>query len=316
MSDRTYAFLISPRAESAFFSESEKVATAELYGIVGEVEPFTVGAMLFLKAKANPDQLPTLLRLACVQGVFEQDGSNLRPLDQTAGFALHPDFVWGEKYRGKTNETLTQLLINLCLQEMPGRGPGGLRLLDPMAGRGTTLIWAMRYGMRSVGIEQDSQALVDLRRGLKKWTKIHRQKHKLTEGWVQKANRRGMGKYLDFAAEGTTLRLITGPTREVESLTQRKPVDLLVTDLPYGIEHKGPGGTRNPLDVIAEAAPAWTSALAPGGAMAVAFNAYLPKRAELLAAFEGLGLEPVERDIRHRMSEAILRDILVMRKSG
>ena len=316
MTPRPYAFLISPRAEAAFFAEAMKVAREELAGVEGvtEVEERRFGDMAFLQAEISDDVLPVVLRLACVQGAFAVEGGALVPLDRGAGFALHPDFVWGEKYRGKTSETLTQLLINLCLQEMPGRGPGGLRLLDPMAGRGTTLLWAMRFGMRATGVEQEAGALVEFRRGLKKWTKIHRQKHKLSEGWVQKANRRGRGKYVEFSAEGTTARLICGPTGELRDLTQRKPFDLIVADAPYGVEHKGPGGTRNPLEVLAEAAPGWAAALAPGGAMALAFNAYIPKREALVAAFDGLGLEVVERDLRHRMSEAILRDVLVMRK--
>lgn len=314
----TYALLISPRAEAAFFAETVKVAREELSGVAGTriIGERRHGAMLFfdlaLEEGAGEAALWDLMRLSCAQGLFRRAGAALEPLDRTAGFALHPDFVWGEKYRGKTSETLTQLLINLCLQQMPGRGPGGLRLLDPMAGRGTSLLWAIRYGMRAVGIEQDPQALAELRRGLKKWTKLHRQKHKLAEGWVRKTNRAGTGKYIDFTAEGTTLRLLTGPTAEVEPLTQRKPFDLIVTDLPYGVEHRGGAESRSPLDTVAEAAPGWARALAPGGAMAIAFNRYLPRRAELEAAFEGLGLEVVPRDVSHRMSEAILRDVLVL----
>ncbi len=312
------ALLVSPRAEAAFFAETMKVAREEVGGVPGvaDLGERSYGAMRFLTVTAEDEAIWDILRLACIHGVFEVEGEALRPLDRDAKFTLHPDFVWGEKYRGKTNETLTQLLINLCLQQMPGKGPGGLRLLDPMAGHGTTLLWAMRYGMRGVGIEKDPQAMVDLRRGLKKWTKIHRQKHKLEEGWVQKANRAGAGKYLDFIAEGTSARLVTGDTLDAESLTLRKPFDLIVTDVPYGIEHRGGVSGRSPLEVLQEAAPVWAAALAPGGAMAIAFNRYMPKRPEMVAAFDLPGLEVVERDVSHRMSEAIVRDVLILRKAG
>lgn len=310
-----YALLISPRADGAFFAQVEKVARAELAGLLpAEAAPLAMGEMRFLSCEAEADALPALLRLSFVQGVFELRDPGWHPLDLGPGFALHPDFVYGEKFRGKTNETLTQLLLNLCLQHLPARAPAEMTLLDPMCGRGTTLLWALRYGIRSLGIEQDRAAPVDMRRFLKKWCKLHRQKHTLSEGWIQKANKRGVGKVLDFAAGGAALRVVTGPTQDAFDLIQRKPVDMIATDLPYGVQHQGPD-QRSVLEVVREAAPAWARCLAPGGVAAISFNANLPRRAELASAFQSAGLAPVETDLAHRMSESILRDVLVLRRA-
>lgn len=310
----SYAILISPRAEGAYFAQAEHVARAELAGLTpAEVEGLSVGDMRFLRLDCDADLLPALARLSFAQGLFEVGDRSWQPVDQGTGFALHPDFVYGEKFRGKTNETLTQLLVNLCLQQMPDRAPEDLTLLDPMCGRGTTLLWAMRYGIRSVGVEQDKAAPIDMRRFLKKWCKLHRQKHKLSEGWIQKANKRGTGKLLEFAAEGTALRVVTGATADAFDLIQRKRVDMIATDLPYGVQHQGPD-QRSVIEVLREAAPGWARCLAPGGAAAIAFNANLPKRAEVLAAFEGTGLRAIETDLSHRMSESILRDVLLLRR--
>ncbi|MDG2340224.1 MAG: hypothetical protein P8L32_03385 [Paracoccaceae bacterium] len=310
----TYALLISPRAESAYFAQTLTVARAELSNAMpsNEIGELAVGSMNFLTLECSPDAISKLLRLSFVQGIFEKSVKVLSPIDALPEFNLHPDFVWGEKYRGKTNETLTQLLINLSLQAIPD----ATTLCDPMCGRGTTLLWAMRYGLKSTGIEQDPQALEDIQRGLKKWSKLHRQKHKLTQGWLQKTNKTGTGKYIDFSAEGTSLRLITGNTVDALSILQNKRFDILATDIPYGIQHMGGKSTRSPLETLADAAQGWVSALRPDGVLAIAFNNYMPKRADLLQLYSTLGMEEIPTNVSHRMSESIVRDILLIRKTN
>jgi len=309
----TYALLVSPKAEGAYFAQTLDVAHAELAAFLptAKIEDRTYGDMHFLTLEAKPASLATLLRLSFVQGIFEVTGESLTPVNQSSGFGLHPDFVWGEKYRGKTNETLTQLLINLCLAEHPLAET----LVDPMCGRATTLLWGMRYGLKTAGIEQDPQAMIDLQRGLKKWTKLHRIKHKLEQGWVHKSNKNGVGKYLDFAAEGGSLRMVTGDTGDSQSLLQNRKFDILATDIPYGIQHLGGKNTRSPLETLRAAAPAWVASIKAGGVAAIAFNSNLPKRDALSEVFTDCGLEILTTSVAHRMSESILRDVLLMRKS-
>ncbi|WP_372885048.1 TRM11 family methyltransferase [Shimia sp.] len=312
-----FALLISPAAGAAYFADVREVALAEIAGLagveVGDIE--TRGGMEFLRLTCAETRITDLLRLSFAQGVFQIEEGKWAPVEGGAGFLLHEDFVSGEKYRGKTNEMLTRMLINLALQEAD-TGAAKPRLLDPMCGRGTSLFWAMRFGLSATGIEQDGAALNEIRRGLKKWTKLHRQKHKLVEGWVQKSNKKGVGKYLDFMAEGQVARVITGDTVNARDLVGRRPFDLLVTDIPYGVQHMGGAdGARSPLATIEAAAPGWAACLAPGGVMAIAFNSYIPKRARMEAAFEGLDLQVLKRNVAHRMSESILRDVLLLRKN-
>ncbi len=304
-----YSLLLSPRADAAYFAQALAVAQAEL-GAEAEVRRF--GEMVFLSLESSRS-VKELARLSFVHGVFEEVEHGLRPLEQGPEFLLHPDFVWGEKYKGKTNETLTQLMINVGLSELGSDG-AGLRLLDPMCGRGTTLLWAMRFGMHAVGVEQDGTVLSELRRGLKKWTKLHRVKHKLADGWVQKANKAGTGKYLDFAAAGASARVTIGDTSNAYDLIHRKQVDLIATDIPYGVQHMGGKNSRSPLEVLQKAAPVWADCLRADGAMVIAFNANIPKRPDLVACFEAAGLSEVPTAFEHRMSESILRDLAVFRK--
>lgn len=306
------SLLVSPLAKGAFFGEYLEAAHAELSGFLGDPGAHRrVGQLDFLDCAASDAQLKGLTRLSFVHGIFEQDGGQLRPLDIEASFALHPDFVFGSKYRGKTNEIFTQFLINVGRQHLAGDRAKAPKLLDPMCGRGTTLLWAFRYGIAAKGIEQDERALGEARQNIKKWCKIHRQKHEFTEGFVGRSNKQNIGRFIRFAVEGVALQLIRGDTTNADDLLKDETFDLVIADLPYGVQHVSAKGTRNPIATLRAAAPGWAQRVKRGGVMVLAYNRNLPSRSDLVACFEGTGLELSPFSIPHRMSESIVRDVLV-----
>jgi len=309
------AVQISPEAKSAYFKDYLQVARRELRQVIGELdlEYRQAGALEFFEFECEEEEIPRLLRLSFVQGLYAIDGIRLVPIAQLADFRLHEDFVFGSKYRGKTNERLTQMLINVGLSAIAGDLSKGVKLLDPMCGRATTLLWAMRYGITARGIEQEAKAIADLRQSLKKWTKLHRQKHKLTEGFVGKPNKKDLGKFLDFGAEDATMRVVVGDARQADQIFKKDKFDLLVSDLPYGVQHFTTDKTRNPLAVIGESVEAWKRCLKPGAAIVLAFNSYIPKRAALIDTFEQAGFEALAFAAAHRMSESIVRDVVVFK---
>ncbi len=313
------SLLVSPAAKGAFFDQTVAVATAELAGMASDraIAHRRIGAMDFLDVEAAEAELPELARLACIHGVFQRQGEQLLPLATAHHFALHEDFVFGSKYRGKTHELLTQLLINTGLRYMDHPPDDGVKLLDPMCGRGTTLLWAMRYGMRSKGIEQDPAAPAEVRRHLKKWCKLHRQKHRLDQGSISRSGGRGnSGRFLEFEAAGSDLRIISGDASNARALLNGERFELIVSDLPYGIQHLTSAGARNPLDALNNCAAGWRDSLKPGGAIVLAFNANQPRRKDLIAAFAGHGLQAQPFSVPHRMSESIVRDVLVLKQSN
>lgn len=168
----TFAIQISPGAKSAYFKDYIDVAQQELRFVFKDLDfqHQRIGPLDFFLVKAQEDQLPKLARLSFVQGCYRIHNNHLEPLAQEGEFHLHEDFVFGSKYKGKTSETLTQLLINVGLAAIGNPAAKKVKLLDPMCGRGTTLFWAARYGMKAKGIEQDPKALDDIRRNFKKWT--------------------------------------------------------------------------------------------------------------------------------------------------
>jgi SAM-dependent methyltransferase len=309
----TLALQVSPTAGSAYFKEYLEVAGAELQQVLGDV-PLRfrrVGPLDFIELDADGLDREQLLRLSFAQGLYEVDGEQLRPLDLTPRYRLHEDFVFGSKYRGKTSEQLTQLLINVGLSALGGGSGKPRKLLDPMCGRGTTLLWAMRYGMVARGIEQDARALADLRASIRKWCKLHRQKHRLSEGSVGRASRDDTGRFLEFDAADTNLRIVIGDTGDTAELLGGERFDLLVSDLPYGVQHRTTRGSRNPLSVIEQSLPSWLRCLKDDGVIVLAFNSYQPRRDALVKVFEAAGLEAGAFSARHRMSESIVRDVAV-----
>ena len=309
------AVQISPEAKSAYFKDYLQVARQELQQVAGwsDVGYRQAGALEFFELDCEQADMPRLLRLSFVQGLYSIEGSCLAPIDELADFRLHEDFVFGSKYRGKTNERLTQMLINVGLSAI-GRDPGeGVKLLDPMCGRATTLLWAMRYGITARGIEQDAKAIADIRQSLKKWTKLHRQKHKMMDGFIGKPNKNGLGKFLDFNAEAATMRVVVSDARQADQIFKKDKFDLLVSDLPYGVQHFTTDKTRNPLAVIDESITAWKHCLKSGGAIVLAFNSYIPKRTAIIETFEQAGFEALAFSAAHRMSESIVRDVVVFK---
>ena len=310
------ALLVSPRSKSAYFNDTLTIAEAELGRLYPDTDivQYRIGEMEFLELTLPEYDAQALARLSFVYGVFEKQGDQLLPLAVSADFQLHEDFVFGAKFKGKTNELLTQMLINVGLSYLDYQDVRNVKLLDPMCGRATTLLWALRYGMSAKGIEQDAKALDDVRQNVKKWCKVHRQKHSFKDGFVGgKATKGNKGKFIEFEAQDAAMRIITGNASECAVLLNNEKFDLIVSDLPYGVQHFTTAKTRNPLAVLKECAPGWRDSLKRHGVLVLAFNAYLPKRKEQIAVFEEAGSEAQPYTAAHRMSESIVRDVLVLK---
>jgi len=310
--------LVTPLATGAWFASVQEVARVELGVFFPGVTAETIAraSLLFLRVDLPESALPTLARLSFVQGVFAVDGEQLRVLDVDPQWTLPRPFIYGTKYRGKTNELLTQMALNIA-QATCAVGPQVTpKVLDPMAGRGTTLLWAARMGIASCGLERDTTATADLQRHVKKHCKLLRVKHKETTGRLGGKSRDGSGRFIRYSIGGTSLRLINGDARHTRDTLRQETFSMLVSDLPYGIQHRGKGGWRDPTKVLEACALGWENHLLPGGSMVLTFNALLPKRDVMVGIFTRAGLTHLPIAAPHRMSESILRDVVVFQKPG
>jgi SAM-dependent methyltransferase len=351
-----YAFLILPSHNRVYADAAPSMARAEL-GVLGAALPdgwiaedsiaeTVIGGVPYVTFESNglsQRDAALLANLSSLYALFEVAGELLRPVPLRRLDRFDDDLLTILKYVGKTNEQFTKLLLNVTLASSAFAGelssPGGRRLvvLDPLCGRGTTLNQALMYGFDAYGTDLDRRDVEAYAVFIQRWLKDKRLKHQADFSPVRR-DRQVVARRLlaEFAASkeeykaGYVQRLdvVEADTTRVAEFFRRESADLVVTDLPYGIQHGShvlgrvrPGErglARSPLDLLAAAAPAWAKALRPGGALGISWNTHVARREDAAGAIAATGLEVLDSDpyhgFRHRVDQAITRDILIARK--
>ena len=293
---------------------------------VRDLAPVTLGGQAYLRftldAWPDANALRELGMLATVRSLFEQAdalegraGPWLRPLELGFTPTLPPELVMARRYRGKTNELLAHFMLNLARAAGDfARTPwSDLRVLDPLAGGGTHLFTALVLGAEAAGVEQDEQ---DVRTGAAYLRDYCRKAGIACR--VQEERLRAIGRRTVLTIGKTPpRRCIFAHGDTVQSaafLTGFKP-HLIVTDLPYGIQHLGP--LR---DLLTRSLPVWAGLLPPGGVLVFAWDATRFPRAEMISLVETSaplavrGAPPYDQ-LAHRVDRVIKqRDILVARR--
>ena len=331
----TYAFLLYPHANIRYRQSLLQLAVQELsmtlsaLGREAEVVPQKMGGALFLTfeaAKLTERDMRMLSQLASVYMLFEMEDGKLTTLERT-----HPNYVGEDlpallKYKGKTNEMFTDTMLTMALAAsafMPVHD-SQLVVCDPMAGRGTTLMLALRRGYHGVGIEIGKADVKEAADYMTRYLEFHRIKYKRTDSALtvrgQVGGRENKFVFSDSAehfkdGDTRTLRLICGDTREAEALLKPNSVHLIVTDAPYGVQ-KGTAGRQDSIGgTIAAALPGWFDVLKSGGVLAMSFNTHVTRREGLVRLFEKAGFEIVQTaNLEHWVEQAISRDVILARK--
>lgn len=331
----TYAFLLYPHANIRYRQSLLQLAVQELsmtlsaLGREAEVVPQKMGGTMFLTfeaAKLTERDMRMLSQLASVYMLFEMEDGKLTTLERT-----HPNYVGEDlpallKYKGKTNEMFTDTMLTMALAAsafMPVHD-SQLVVCDPMAGRGTTLMLALRRGYHGVGIEIGKADVKEAADYMTRYLEFHRIKYKRTDSALtvrgQVGGRENKFVFSDSAehfkdGDTRTLRLICGDTREAEALLKPNSVHLMVTDAPYGVQ-KGTAGRQDSISgTIAAALPGWLDVLKSGGVLAMSFNTHVTRREGLVRLFEKAGFEIVQTaNLEHWVEQAISRDVILARK--
>ena len=321
------------RAELAVFSESV------LDGALSDAELTQRGGVPYLEFTAeplNPHATAFLANLSASYALFEADGELLRPVDLHRLDRYDDDLITIQKYPGKTNEQFTKLLLNVTLMasafapEMAGRA---LTVFDPLCGRGTTLNQALMYGYHAAGIDTDQRDFEAYSAFIRTWLKRKRIKHEVSFDGPVRRDGKVIGRRLQLtmaaskddqkAGLGQRLDVVCADTLRAGEFFRPDTVDLVVTDAPYGVQHGSRSAARltgRPQDLLTAAVPVWARLLRPGGAVGIAWNTLVAPRAEAAAILATAGLDPVEHgpylNFRHRVDQAIVRDVLVARKQS
>jgi SAM-dependent methyltransferase len=341
-----YALLLLPSANRVYASSSIPLAVAELavFGLAAlgrEAQNATtteLGGVPYLEFDADelePRQTSFLANMSSIFALFEVERGLLKPVEFRRLDRYDDDLITIQKYQGKTNEQFTKLLLNVTLMgsafaaEMLDRK---LTVLDPLCGRGTTMNQALMYGYDAAGIDLDQKDFDAYSAFIKTWLKRKRIKHKVDydspvrrEGKV--AGRRlqvTMAASKDDWKEGEIQQLdvVCADTTRALEFFRPSSFDLIVTDAPYGVHHgsrtSAKGLTRHPRDLLAAAVPTWIQLLRPGGAIGIAWNTFVAPRAAAATILTEAGLDVADSgpylDFRHRVDQAIQRDIIVARR--
>ena len=318
--------LTAPAANRVYAAGAGVLTAAELEILTGvPAEPTRIAGVEYLRLDADPtpELRAAIASHSAFLALFSTRDGLLEPQEVPAYGRFDDDLVTIPKYAGKTNEQFTHLLLNVTLSQVRADHDRRWTVLDPLAGRGTTLAHALIAGHDAAGVEADPKAVEAMAAFWRTWLRRKRLKHTADMTPVRREGK-SLGKRFDVEvrpskdADPSRLTVFTGDTRQSANLYGKRRFEAIVTDAPYGVIHGSEGRgrrQRTAADLLTEAVPVWASQLAPGGALGVSWNTLGMPREDLAGVFTDAGLEvcnegPWER-LAHRVDASIHRDVLV-----
>lgn len=331
------ALKIAPQRSTQYGTMAETLAIPELLAsplgmAITEVIPTTLASQGYIIATldeqrvdgVSPAMMTILSRLGATSEVhqyFEQIGDRqgpfLRPMDSQFSPFVPLEMTEIRRYKGKTNEVFTRVLLNMALfaGAFAGQIDGRLRILDPLAGGGTTLFLALAGGYDAFGIELGRQDVETTAVFVKQY--LHGERIPFKE--IDERGRRAGRRYqFEIGEKGAKhlLVLVHGDSVQASLHLQEIPggphMHAVVGDLPYGIQHFG-----EIAGMLQKALPVWEEVLLSGGTLALAWNATHIEREAMIELVERqthlkVKNDPPYTDLAHTVDRVIKkRDVLV-----
>ena len=336
-----YAMLLKPHPNVRYRQSLQKLALIELECILDAWhvtcdrprmeylanEPFLV----FEAQELNEAAWAAISRHSaiCLAAQLRDDGA-LQPVARACSGWLPEDLPHVLKYKGKTNADFTYLMLH-CARAASAfaHEPGPLRILDPMCGKGTTLMCALCENCDAVGVDTDAKAIREAESYLERSLKLHRIKHRRASGALTLPDGKS-ARWSEYAlapdaqimrTSPLSVRMIHGDAGGLDALIRPQSCHLAVCDLPYGVQHapRENGAMSSLARLVERVLPGCVRALKPGGAVAFAFNLNTLRRAEVATHMESAGLEvmsqPPYDDFSHWVEQAVERDVVIARKA-
>jgi hypothetical protein len=294
------ALKITPQRSTQYGQMTATLAAPEFLcspwrTVVKSLAPIVLAGHEYLLAEvedgslAVPMLVDVLGRMGAISEVYEYferigevEGPFLRPVETEVNAFVPFAMAEARRYKGKTNETFTRVLLNVALfagaygERMRER----LRVLDPLSGGGTTLFLALAYGYNAFGIEEDRQDVETTEVFVRQYLGSEGIAFKETDEKGRKAGRRYQ---FEIGKKGNTRQLVlaNGDTRDglshMREVVGGPKMHAIVGDLPYGIQHFAEVEA-----LLSGALPVWEEMLVEGGTLALAWNATRIKRSEML----------------------------------
>ncbi len=345
-----YLILQNPGHNRVYYKSADKLALAELKIACNnlstecsnikiiEIEGIRYLSFETLKELTEQD-LQLISRLSFVFAIYLLEKINdkicLIPLPKFNYEYLDDKISSLLKYQGKTNELFTKMMVNVALLSSNYSYSDKITMLDPVAGRGTTLFEGMVYGFNVYGIEIDSKSVHESSIFFKKYLETERIKHNSTKRRVFSTNKSDTINIQEFEYAKTkqefksdeTIKkfgIIEGNTKDAYKYFKKEMFHLIVGDLPYGIFHgntndkKNTSITRNPSELLNESLLEWKKVLFKGGVIVMAWNSYLVNREKLSGIFKSHNFNVLMQnpydEFEHMVDKSIKRDIIVAQK--
>ena len=340
-----YALLLNPGHNRVYYKSSQQLSAVE-FSITArtmdcapsEIQGETIAGIYYLTFSAQSAltdrDLKKIARLSFVFALYQRDGDLLRPvlIPQADLTGINVSSLL--KYTGKTNELFTRMMLNVAVSSCTMTEPDRIRLLDPIAGKGTTLFEGLTLGYDCCGIEIGEKAASEGYHYLKKYLELERIKHKSLIQKQSGPNKSFTAKHflIDLAQDREAFKnhqeqhweMVAGNSAHADTFFRKNEFHVMVGDLPYGVQHGNVTGekqtslTRSPKELVRACLPAWKTVLKPGGVLVLAWNVNVFPKAQFAQLLEEGGFEvllegPYDQ-FAHRVDNAILRDIIVARK--
>ncbi|MCA9914061.1 MAG: hypothetical protein KC496_11955 [Anaerolineae bacterium] len=333
MSESILVAQIAPQRSTQYTQLATTLAPFEiqLSGLrpyLQDVQPIELGGQTYLKLRLTTEldeslryELGTLAMTSAYFLYHEALGGHpvpvLEPIATQFRPVISPDLALTRRYRGKTNELFTHFLCNLARfsSDFAEKQWDDLRLLDPLAGGGTTLLTALSLGADVVGVERTAQDVTTTIAFLRDYMRSEGISCKIKEERLKKLGQRW---WCTINAAGTQeLVFANGDTTQTDQLISgfKKP-HLIVADLPYGIQHRAAVE-----ELLHSALPVWERVLTQGGALVFAWDATRFPRAEMVELVEEsaslvvLNESPYSQ-LEHRVDRVIKRRDVIVAKHG
>lgn len=344
-----YAILYHPGHNRVYFETSLKLSVSEFQiaaqrfhtGYDGLCRR-NIGGIDYLafqtREDLSPEDIKIISGLSFVYALFQmeevEDAYYLKPVVRIREPFVDEGIGAMLKYTGKTNEIFTRMMINVAACSQENRET--LRLLDPIAGKGTTLYEGLAKGYNVYGIEIGGKAVNESYHFIKRFLETAKYKFDCRSIKISGPNKSFSALRHTFETAKTKEDFKGGNTRTIEFIAgnslyanryyRKNFFDIIVGDLPYGVQHgnvtheKQSSLTRNPSELLNVCLPSWTETLKPGGIIVLAWNSNTLSRQRMADLLEKQGLE-VKNDapylqFEHRVDQSIVRDVIAAQKRG
>lgn len=335
-----YAILANPGHNRIYFDTAMKIAYSELKAITKSrgielkiyEEDLGLPASICFKTnrKLEEEDFKALSVSSIYYAIFEILEDNLLRAITPVEYNTFPESLNQIlKYNGKTNEQFTRLMVNLAISACETNSEK-ICLIDPMCGKGTTLYEGIIRGFDVFGVEINSQWTQEIYTYLLRYLKTGKYKHKSEKGKQSSPKGKKIAEYFKVITACTkelynkkcmqNINVFNSDTRNTGILIKKESCDILVSDLPYGVQHgskneKDSNLNRSPLDLLKDCIPSWKKVIKVGGSVVISFNEFTLKYSDVEKVFESNGFKVLNEDpyinYIHRVDQSINRNLIV-----